>query len=93
MHTADGTAVTAAALADASPTPNIVIPANFLEVGSRLEFQVAGRYTTTATQGTIVMGIYLAASAAAIATGQALCVTSALTPVAATTNRSWRLGG
>jgi uncharacterized RDD family membrane protein YckC len=93
LHIADGTAVTAAALADASPTPNIVIPANFLEIGGRLEFQAFGRFTSTATPGTIVVGIYLAASGAAIATGQALAATAAIVPVASSTNRTWRIEG
>lgn len=93
FHTADGTAITAAALADASPAPNVIIPANMLEVGSRLEFSAFGRFTSTATPGTIVAGIYLSASGAAIASGQALAITSAITPVASSTNRSWRLEG
>lgn len=93
FHTADGTAVTAAALADASPLPNVVIPANMLEVGSRLEFQAVGRFTSTATPGTVVVGVYLAASAAAIATGQALATTAAIVPVASSTNRTWRFEG
>lgn len=94
FHTADGPTLTAAALADASPTPNIVIPANYLEIGSRLEFAAFGRFTTTATPGTVVIGIYLAASAAAIATGQALAVTSAIAPPSqVNTNRTWRLEG
>lgn len=93
FHTTDGPTITAAALADASPTPNIVIPSAFLEVGSRLEFQAYGRFTSTATPGTIVAGIYLAASAAAIASGQALAITAAIVPVASSTNRSWRIEG
>jgi hypothetical protein len=93
FHIADGPAVTAAALADISPTPNILVPANLLEIGSRLEFQAFGRFTSTATPGTIVVGIYLAASAAAIASGQALAVTAAIVPVASQTNRTWRLEG
>src|SRR4051812_31987340 len=94
FHTADGPTIgAAAALADASPTPNVVLPGGLLEIGSRLEFAAFGRFTTTATQGTIVVGIYLAASAAAISAGQALCATAALVPVASQTNRTWRLEG
>jgi hypothetical protein len=93
FHIADGPALTAAALADASPTPNVVIPSNMLEIGSRLEFQCYGRFTSTATPGPIVAGVYLAASAAAIATGQALAVTAAIVPVASSTNRTWRFEG
>jgi hypothetical protein len=94
FHIADGAAYTGtAALGDISPLPNVVIPGATFMIGSRLEFAAFGRYTSTATAGTIVMGIYLAPSAAAIATGQALCVTSALTLPASQTNRSWRLEG
>lgn len=93
FHTADGAANTTAVLTDISPAPNIVIPANMLEIGSRLEFAAFGRYTATATPGTVVVGIYLAASAAAIATGQALAASAAIVPVASSTNRTWRLEG
>jgi hypothetical protein len=92
FHTADGPTVgAAAALTDGSPTPSIIIPAGTLESGSRLEFSAFGRFTSTATPGTIVAGVYLSASGAAIGAGQALCTTSALTPQASQTNRSWRL--
>jgi hypothetical protein len=94
FHTADGPTIGAAAsLADASPTPNVVIPAGQLEVGSRLEFAAFGRFTSTATPGTIVIGVYLAASGAAIASGQALCISSALTVAASKTNQTWRVEG
>lgn len=93
FHTADGPALTAAALADASPTPSIIIPANILEVGSRVEFAAFGRFTATATPGTIVAGVYLSPSAAAIATGHALATTAAIVPVASSTNRSFRVEG
>lgn len=93
FHIADGTALTAAALADASPAPSIIIPSNTLELGSRLECQVVGRFTSTGTPGTVVIGIYLSASAAAIASGQALAITSAIVPVASSTNRTFRIEG
>lgn len=93
FHIADGAAIASTSLTDASPTPQIVLPAGILEVGSRLEFSAFGRYTSTGTPGTIVAGVYLAASAAAIASGQALAITSAIAPVASQTNRTWRLEG
>src|SRR5690242_4405285 len=92
-HFADGPTVTAAALADLSPTPQVVIPAGLLSPGHRLEFAAFGRYTSTATPGTAVLGIYLSPSNAAIASGQALAISSALTVVASQTNRSWRIEG
>jgi hypothetical protein len=93
FHTADGSSVASTSLTDASPAPSIVIPGGLLEIGSRLEFSAFGRFTSTATPGTIVIGIYLSASGAAIASGQALAVTAAIIPVASSTNRSWRLEG
>lgn len=92
FHTADGTAYTGtAAIADVGPAPSIIIPANFFEVGQRLEFSAFGRYTSTATPGTIIVGIYLGTGA--IAAGQAIAATAAIIPVASQTNRTWRLEG
>lgn len=91
FHTADGSAIASTSLSEASPTPPVVIPANMLEAGSRLEFQAFGRYTSTGTPGTIVVGLYLGTGT--IASGQAVCVTSALTVQASQTNRSWRVEG
>lgn len=93
FHVADGATATAAALADISPTPNVVIPAGYLELGQRLRFTAYGRHSSAGTPGTVVMGIYLSASAAAIASGHALAVTAATTLVASQTNRTWRFEG
>jgi hypothetical protein len=92
FHTADGTAYTGtAAIGDISPAPSIVLPANFLEVGQRLEFSAFGRYTSTGTPGTIVVGVYLGTGA--ISAGQAIAATAAISVVASQTNRTWRLEG
>lgn len=91
FHVADGTAATAAALAEISPTPAIILPGNFLERGSRLEFSAFGRMTTAATPGTWTFGIYI--GTAAIASGQAAIVSSAITAVASQTNKTWRVEG
>jgi hypothetical protein len=91
FHTADGATVTAAALAEISPTPPVVLPANFLEAGMRLEFQAFGRITTAATPGTWIFGIYLGSGA--IAAGQAAVVTAALAAKASMTNVTWRVEG
>jgi hypothetical protein len=93
FHIADGTANTGTTIADLSPAPPIVISANMLEVGSRLEFSSFGRYTTNATATTIVIGIYLAPPATAIASGNALAVTSAITIKPSLTNATWRVEG
>jgi hypothetical protein len=93
FHIADGTANASSVLTAISPTPDIVLASNFLEVGSRLEFAAYGRYTSTGTAGTVTIGVYLSPSAAAIATGHALAITAALTVQASQTNRSWRIEG
>ena len=91
FHIADGTAATAASLAEISPTPQIVLPANALEVGSRLEFYAFGRITTAATPGTWNFGVYIGTGA--IASGQAIATTGAITAKASQTNTTWRLEG
>lgn len=92
FHTTDGTAYTGtAAIGDISPAPSIVLPGNFLEVGYRLEFSAFGRYTSTGTPGTVIIGVYIGTGA--IASGQALAATAALTVQTSQTNRTWRLEG
>jgi hypothetical protein len=94
FHTADGTAYTGtAALGDLSPAPPLLIPARLLEAGSRLEFQAFGRYTSTATPGTVTVGLYLGPPASAIGSVTAVAVTASLTVQASQTNRSWRVEG
>lgn len=94
IHIADGTAYTGtAALGDISPAPPIVIPANMLETGSRLEINCFGRYTSTATQGTVTLGCYIGPTATAIGSVSVLAVSATLTPVASQTNRTFRVEG
>lgn len=91
FHVADGTAATAAALAEISPTPPIIIAGNTLEIASRLEFAAFGRITTAATPGTWTFGIYV--GTAAIAAGQAMVTSAALAAKASMTNITWRIEG
>lgn len=91
FHVADGAAATAAALAEISPLPQIVLPANMLEQGSRLEFSAFGRITTAATPGTWTFGIYIGTGA--IASGQGAIVSAALAAKASMTNVTWRVEG
>lgn len=91
FHIADGTAATAAALAEISPVPPIVFGANELEQGSRLEFSSFGRLTTAATPGTFTYGIYIGTGA--IAAGQAAITSAAIAGIASQTNRTWRIEG
>jgi hypothetical protein len=91
FHVVDGPTLTAAALGEASPVPQIILPANQLELGSRLEFSSFGRLTTAATPGTFTFGIYIGTGA--IASGQAAIVSAAIAGVASQTNRTWRIEG
>jgi hypothetical protein len=95
FHIADGAAYsTSVTLTDVSPAPSIVIPANMLEIGSRLEFSCFGRFSNVATTPTLLLGIYIAPLATAIAAGNAIAATSALTTVTApVTNRTFRIEG
>ena len=94
IHVADSTAYTGtAALGDISPAPAIVIPANTLEIGSRLEFNVFGRYTSAATPGTAILGIYIAPTATAIGSAAVIAAISAVTLPASQTNRTFRIEG
>jgi hypothetical protein len=91
FHIADGTAyASSTTLTDVGPAPSIVIPANFLELGMRLEWYAFGRYSNTGTP-TLTLGVYYGTGA--IASGMAVCASSALTTVSGVTNRTWRLEG
>lgn len=91
FHVADGTALTAAALGELSPTPPVILPGQTLELGSRLEFSAFGRITTAATPGTWTFGVYI--GTAAIAAGQAAITSAALAAKASMTNITWRIEG
>jgi hypothetical protein len=93
VRTGDATAVTAAALTEASHIPGIQVPAMYWELGSYFKFEGWGRYTSTGTPGTIVFGIYISPPATAIAAGQAAIVSGALTVPASQTNRTFHLSG
>jgi len=86
FHPADGAAyATSVTLTDVSPLPNIVIPANFLEVGMELEIEAAGQFSNTATP-TLLMGVYYGGVA-----GAALAATSAITTTTGATAWPWQL--
>jgi hypothetical protein len=77
--TADGTAYTASTtLTSITPTPDVVLPANFLQVGSRLRITAAGRLSTTSTP-TLQFGLYYGGVG-----GVSLAAISATATVAAT---------
>lgn len=88
LHTADGTALAnSTTITDISPTPNITIPANLLEVGSLLRWRAFGRFSTTGTP-TLLLGIYYGAVA-----GTAIAATAATTTSSGVTNTTWVFEG
>ena len=70
-------------LTDVSPTPNIVIPANFLQPGMLLRIHAACTFSNTLTP-TLLIGAYYGGVA-----GTALAATSAITTTSGATN--WQI--
>lgn len=74
FHIADGTAyASSTTLTDVSPSPAKVIAANLLQVGTEIEIEAYGAFSTTGTP-TLLLGIYYGAVA-----GSALAASSAIT--------------
>jgi len=79
QYIASGTALASStSLTDVSPTPNKLIPANFLLPGMRIKVRAACSFSTTATP-TLLVGVYYGGVA-----GTALAATSAVTTGTAT---------
>lgn len=86
MHTADGSAYnTSTTLTDVSPTPNIALPANYLEPGVELEMFALGQFSNTSTP-TLLLGFYFGGVA-----GVALAASSAITTTTGATAWPWQL--
>lgn len=86
VATADAAAVaSSASLLDASPAPQIVIPANSLFVGAKLRVVAIGKFSNTATP-TLLSGLYWGGVA-----GTKLASTGAITTVTAAANWPYQL--
>lgn len=86
FHNTDGAAyATSVALTDVSPTPPIVLPANLLEIGSEIEIEASGQFSTTGTP-TLLLGVYYGGIA-----GVALAASSAITTGSAAAAWPWQL--
>jgi hypothetical protein len=72
-------------LTDISPTPNLTLPANFLQVGSGLRLTAAGFFSNTSTP-TLLLGFYYGGVA-----GTALAATGATTTTTGATSWPWIL--
>src|SRR5438132_7258360 len=85
-YTADGSALaSSASLTDISPTPNLVLPANYLYVGAALRVRARGRFSTTGTP-TLLVGVYYGAVA-----GTVIVSTGAITTVSGAANVTWSI--
>ena len=73
-----------AVIADVNPTPNFVLPANFLQVGSVLRITASGVFSNTGTP-TLILGAYYGGVA-----GTALGATTAITTITAASNWPWK---
>jgi hypothetical protein len=86
IHIANGAAYnTSVTLTDVSPTPPITLNANLLELGSELEINASGEFSTTGTP-TLLLGIYYGGVA-----GAALAASSAITTGSAAAAWPWQL--
>lgn len=85
-YTGDGSALASSTtLTDISPTPNLVLPANYLRSVSHLRVVAGGKFSNTSTP-TLNLGVYYGAVA-----GTALATTGAITTTTAASNTTWRL--
>jgi hypothetical protein len=90
FDSADGPAVTTpASLTDATPVPVSNIPANWLHRGGMVFVDISGRFTSTATPGTLTIGLYLAKTGVAIASAVNIVNSAALVPLASQTNKTF----
>jgi hypothetical protein len=78
--TAGAAYVSSSTLADVSPTPQLVLPANLLDVGQVIRLRAFGTFSNTATP-TLLLGFYYGGVA-----GTALAATSAITTTTGATN-------
>lgn len=85
-NVASGAALnTSTTLTDVSPTPQLTLPANFLQPGMVLRVKAFGTFSNTATP-TLLLGVYYGGVA-----GTALAATSAVTTTTGATNWQWTL--
>jgi hypothetical protein len=85
FHIADQSNASFTTLQDCSPLPAITLPANILELGSELDIQVMGNFSTTGTP-TFTFGVYYGGVA-----GVALGATSAITTGSGAASWPWWL--
>jgi len=85
FHTADGSINTFTAVTDASPAPQITIPANYLEVGATLRISAQGFWSSTGTP-TYTWGFYYGGAA-----GIALAIGPAASTASGAASNPWSM--
>jgi len=85
LNTGTGTVANTASITDASPAPQIILPANLLDVGQILRLKAFGVLSTTGTP-TIILGFYYGAVA-----GTALAASAAITTGSGVANVPWEI--
>lgn len=91
LTSTDGTAVTTpASLTDATPLPAKVLPSQQITKDGTVYITLIGRFTSTATPGTLTVGVYFAKSGVAIASAVLVVASAALVPLASQTNKTWQ---
>lgn len=90
MAITDGPAVTAAALTDASPIPQRVVPVSSFVPGTRVWLHAQGEYSTSSATPTLQLGFYFG-TPGSIATATPIAVTTPLVIPSAAAAFSWFL--
>jgi hypothetical protein len=90
LSSADGPTLTAAAAAEATPKPNKWWPSQQMTKDGTLYVTLAGRFTSTATPGTVIVDVRLAKSGVAFASAVTIMASATLTVLASQTNKTWQ---
>jgi hypothetical protein len=85
LNTGTGTVANNATIQDLSPAPQIILPANLLDVGQVIRMKAFGVFSTTGTP-TIILGFYYGGIA-----GTALAASAAITTASAAANFPWEM--
>lgn len=86
LGSADGASATAPTVTDASPSPQIVIPAFLWEVGTRMRIHAFGNYTSTSATPTLTAGFFTASVGTAIGSATVVGTTTTISLSASATN-------
>jgi hypothetical protein len=91
LNSTSGTAVTAAALTDGSPSPPIIVQNGLLNVGTEMRIRAHGELTSTSATPTVVFSLIWNTPSTAIGSGVVIAATGALAISASQTAWPWML--